>query len=607
LAGHQLQVGRECHGAEVRADTVLVHQRLAIIDMGLTGWQPMSTPDGRYHIVYNGEIYNYLELRRDLERLGHRFRSTSDTEVLLLAYASWGIAAFRRLVGMFALAVLDSQQRTLLLARDFFGIKPLYYARWRDGHAFASEIKALLDLPGVGRTINPHRLYAYLRHGTTDHGAGSLLREVRQLPAAHWLELPMDGQPLADPVRYWDLDLSARSDLSLPAAADQLRELFLESVRLHLRSDVPVGVALSGGIDSSSIALSVRHLTGPSQELHTFSYIADDPRLSEEHWVDLAGTAAGAVVHKVCPSVDDLAQDFERLVTAQDEPFGSTSIYAQFRVFQRAQQVGVKVMLDGQGADELLGGYRGYLAVRLASLLRQKRWAEASAFFRRASTWPESGRRWLAMSTVGHFVPTRLQPSARRLVGRDLLPDWLNARWFAERGVGVGTGLATSGTGELREALYRALSEANLPALLRYEDRNSMIFSIESRVPFLTPALADFLLSLPEAYLIDADGASKAVFRRAMRGIVPDAILDRREKVGFETSEWAWLTGLRPWVEQTLAGDQARRIPALSLDGMQRAWQSRLDGQHPVRSVDSPVWRWINLIAWSGRFDVAFD
>jgi asparagine synthase (glutamine-hydrolysing) len=606
LTGDVVRLDRRCPEPGLDAQVAIVHQRLAIIDLTETGWQPMSSRDGRFHIAYNGEVYNYIELRAELEQAGYAFRSTSDTEVVLNAYAHWGAAAFTRFVGMFALAILDRRRRTLLLARDAFGIKPLYYASWRDGFAFASEVGCLLELPGVSRDVNPRRLFAYLRDGLTDHGAETLLQDVQQLPAAHWLEVAIDTPaPAAAPVRYWDLATlpGERQDLTLDHAAEELRELFLANIRLHLRSDVPVGIALSGGLDSSAIALAVRHATGPGQEIHAFSYIADDPRLSEERWVNLVGSVANAVTHKVRPDGRELWHDFDRLSVAQGEPFGSTSIYAQYRVFEAAHQSGIKVMLDGQGADELLAGYRGYFAVRLASLLKQQRWTDAVDFFRAARTWPGAGSRWLAIRAAGRFVPEELQWAARRVAGRDTIPNWLNGEWFAERGVSMQPPALSPCT--LRDELLRALTRTSLPALLRYEDRNSMAFSIESRVPFLTTQLAEFVLSLPAEFLIAPDGTSKAVFRRAMRGIVPDAILARRDKVGFETSERNWLLAVGPRVEELIALG-ASGIPALNLAGVQRMWHARLDRHAPMRSTDSPVWRWINLIRWSGALDVSF-
>jgi len=586
------------------AEAALAHRRLSIIDLTEAGRQPMASADGRYYIVFNGEIYNYLELREELEGLGHTFHSRSDTEVLLTACARWGTAALSRLVGMFAFAVLDTQERRLLLARDFFGIKPLYYVEINGRFAFASELKVLLEFAGRPRRINPERLYQYLRYGYTDHGGETFLNGVRQIPPAHYLEVSLDRLDASEPVCYWDVDLTARADISFEEAARRTRELFLENMRLHLSSDVPVGTALSGGIDSSAIVLAMRELGGKDLDLHTFSYVADDAAVSEERWVDLVTQAAGTVAHKVRPVPEELLADLDSLIYSQDEPFGSTRIYAQYRVFRLAREAGIKVMLDGQGADEILGGYRFYLAARLASLIRQGRWVQAAAFLRRASKWPGAGKRWLLAWSGEYLLPQRWQTVARRWVGKDLMPSWMNAAWFRDRGV-EGRAINYSRTGNvLKGHLYRSLISQNLPHLLRYEDRNSMAFSIESRVPFLTPKFVEFLFSLPEEYIIAPDGTSKAVFRAAMRGIVPDAILDRRDKLGFVTPERGWMAALYPWVERTLQSETAARIGALNLDEAARVWNEyKATGDH----FSMRVWRWINLIEWARWFDVSFD
>jgi asparagine synthase (glutamine-hydrolysing) len=603
LSGDKVRRGRGDPGDEP-AQVVLVHRRLSILDLSAAGWQPMSSADGRLHLVFNGEIYNYLELRRELEQLGHIFHSRSDTEVLLQALAAWGRGALTRLVGMFAFALVDTRRRTLLLARDFFGIKPLYYAWPAGGFAFASEIKALLDLPGIKRQANPHRLYEYLRFGLTDHGGHTLFAPIRQLPAAHYLEVPLDRAAQPEPIRYWQVDPAERLDLSLEEAGRRLRELFLDSVRLHLRSDLPVGAALSGGIDSSAIVAAMRYLE-PRLDLHAFSYVADDAAVSEERWIDTAGQAARAVVHKVQPRPEELVEDLDRLVHQQDEPFGSTSIYAQDRVFRLARQAGITVMLDGQGADEMLAGYRPYLAARLASLLRQGRLRRAHSFWKRAARLPGSGgRKHLLLHAASLAVPPGLKRWGLHLTGRTRMPIWLNSSWFADRGVKALPRRAPVRAADmLRQALWQSVAETSLPMLLRYEDRNSMAYSIESRVPFLTPALVSFVLRLPEDHLIGRDGTSKNVFRLAMRGLVPDSVLDRRDKIGFATPEQRWLGTLGPWVERALKSDAARQVAALNIAAMTCEWQAVREGKKPF---DSRLWRWVNLIRWAERFDVNF-
>jgi asparagine synthase (glutamine-hydrolysing) len=598
----EVHKGRDWPTEATGPGVVLVHRRLSILDLAETGWQPMSSADDRFHLVFNGEIYNYVELRRELQALGHSFVSTSDSEVLLAAWAQWGRAVLPRLVGMFAFAVLDTRERTVTLARDFFGIKPLYYAVTPRGLAFASEIKSLLPLSGERPGVNPQRLFEYLRFGLTDHGDETLFANVRQLPAAHCLVVPLEAPAGGRAERYWEVDLAPRTDLSFGQAAERMRELFLESVALHLRSDVPVGAALSGGIDSAAIVMAMRHLD-PALEIHTFSYIADDPALSEERWIDLVGGAAGAVVHKIHPQPEELSRDLEHLIFVQDEPFGSTSIYAQHRVFQLAHEVGIKVMLDGQGADELLGGYPSYRAARLASLLRQGRWVEAARFAGHAGRQPGMRPGRLALVALGLLTPPTLQGYGEGLLGDGLTPAWLERRWFAERGVRFRVPRRNYGRDMLRNRLHHTLVEANLPMLLRYEDRNSMSFSIESRVPFLTPALASFVLSLPEEYLISPEGETKSVFRAAMRGIVPDAILDRRDKIGFATPEQRWLRTLEPWVGAILHPDRIAGLPALAGAQVGRDWEQVRCGR---RRFDFRTWRSINLVRWAERFDVDF-
>ncbi|HBB35148.1 MAG TPA: asparagine synthase (glutamine-hydrolyzing) [Cyanobacteria bacterium UBA8803] len=586
----------------VEGEVLLVHHRLSILDLSKAGWQPMSSQCKRYHIVFNGEIYNYLELRAELEAHGHIFHSHSDTEVLLTAYSHWGVECLNRLVGMFAFAILDTQERKLFLARDFFGIKPLYYTLWQGGFAFASEIHPLLDFPGVSRKVNPQRLYDYLRFGLTDRGGETLLADIKQLSAAHYLEIKLDNPMPIEPLCYWQVDLNKRADLSFDEAANRLRELFLESIRLHLRSDVPIGTALSGGIDSSAIVMAMRYLE-PSLEIHTFSYIASDPALSEERYVDIVGKSAHAVMHKVQLESRELVADFKYLIQAQGEPFGSTSIYAQHRVFGLAREAGIKVMLDGQGADEILGGYICYKGARLASLLKQNRWAEAYQFMRVASATPGMGSWLLWQWAINYMLPTQIQVLGRQLVGKDLNPPWLNTSWFKERNTSPSLFDYTGNKTVLRESLYDSLRET-LPSLLRYEDRNSMAFSIESRVPFLTPALVSFMFALPEEYIVSPDGTSKAVFRRAMKEIVPNSILDRKDKIGFATPEFSWLNSLKPWVEYTLRSEVAAQIPALNCKKLEQEWNLILTGK---RLFNFNAWKWLNLIEWSSQFEVIYE
>jgi asparagine synthase (glutamine-hydrolysing) len=312
----------------------------------------------------------------------------------------------------------------------------------------------------------------------------------------------------------------------------------------------------------------------------------------------LASHAAGAQIFKTRPKAEELLDDLRRIVELQDEPFTTTSIYAQYKVFQLIHRQGVKVVLDGQGADELLGGYSNYQGARFASLIHQRRWGAACRFWK-AATASAHGRRLLFYA--GEFLlPSYLQSPFRYWLGKDLVPAWIERSWFIKRGVSLVPPRSLSR--RFQEELANSV-EVNLQPLLRYEDRNSMAFSIESRVPFLTPEMVNFIFSLPEEYIIAPDGTSKAVFRRAMRGVVPDGILDRRDKVGFETPEQHWLRALQPWVEKTFRSQAARRIPALRPMILAAASKASLQGR---QRFGWQFWRCLNLIHWSEMHQVQF-
>jgi asparagine synthase (glutamine-hydrolysing) len=581
------------------ADFALGHRRLSIIDLSVGGHQPMSDPAARWWISFNGEIYNYRELRGELQAAGHEFRTTSDTEVLLRAWLAWGEAMLPRLVGMFAFALFDTATAELVLGRDPFGIKPLYYT-WAGGtFAFASEIKALLALPGIERRANAGELLQYLRYGERTAGGATMFEGIELLPAAHLMRVVRGRAPRAEPRRYWQLDASRHSPLDFGSAVTRVRGLFEASVALHMRSDVPVGSCLSGGLDSTAIAMAAQRHLGPGLDLHAVSFIADDAETSEERYVD---QVPGVIVHKVVPRAVEVVHDLPRLLDCQELPFGSTSIYAQFRVFQLAASLGLKVMLDGQGGDEVFAGYYFLIGARLTSLLARGRFVAARRVLAAA---PRNARpllmRMLA-TAVGRLAPARLQAIGARMLGEPPFPDWLAPAWFRARGLAPTTRAHGRGRDALHQELQLGIEHLTLPHLLRYEDSSSMYFSIESRVPFCVPELAELALSLPEEYLISDSGSTKHVFREAMHGIVPEEII-RREKVGFLAPERRWLNELRPWLAQVLAGDALAAAPFLSAAGVRASVEAALssDGRWPAH-----VWRVLNLLEWAKHYRVAW-
>lgn len=578
----------------------LGHARLSIIDLTEGGLQPMHGGDGRYAIVFNGEIYNYKELRGELEALGCRFASDSDTEVLLAAWMVWGAACLPRLVGMFAFVVLDREASTLTCVRDVFGIKPFFYAKEGEDFLFASEVPALVALKSSRAQLDWQRAYDYLVHGDYDSGPETFFAGISHLPPGHMFVVDLAQRSVGAATRWWTPQIAERNDISFKEAADRVRENFLQSIRLHLRSDVPLGAALSGGVDSSAVVCAMRHVE-PDLPIHTFSYIAAGSSVNEEKWADLVNQHVGAISHKVVVAPEELARDLDDMIRVQGEPFGSTSIYAQYRVYQLAKEKGITVTLDGQGADEMLAGYNGYPGPRMRSLLETGHLLEAAQFLSNWSTWPDRSRLQGLKLTVAEMTDGALYQALRRLSGRAPLPPWIDGDVLAEGGVSLRhprqrPELDVRGRRVMAE-LAHSLTKRGLSSLLRHGDRNSMRFSVESRVPFLTLEQAELLLSLPEHYLISRKGETKSVFRAAMRGIVPDAILDRKDKIGFQTPEQLWLTSMAGTVREWLRADIG--LPFLEQAEILREFEDIIGGR---KAFSWQVWRWINFIRWHQHF-----
>jgi asparagine synthase (glutamine-hydrolysing) len=555
LTYNNSKINRGRDDIKVEGQVILSHQRLSIIDLSEAGWQPMVSECKRYSISYNGEVYNYLELKEELKCLGYTFISQTDTEVIINSWKEWGIDCVKRFKGMFAFSILDSESERIYIVRDFFGIKPAYYCKWSNGWGFGSSINALKALKGVSRKKNNQNVYEYLRFGISDRGKDTLYENIKQVLPGTLIEIDINSLEIVNEHKFWQLKPVIDTKISFGEAVKKTRNLFLQSVKLHMRSDVSLGAALSGGIDSSAIVCSIRHLY-PEKEIHTFTFVSEDEKKSEEKWADIVNIQTNSISHKIKPKSKDLLLEIDDLCKAQEEPFGSTSIYAQYKVYENAKAAGIKVMLDGQGADELLGGYLYYQGARLATMLSKCQLYASWQFLNQSKVLNERNF-WLLLKMTGpYLLPENLIPVIRKIIGKSVVPQWLNKDWMERNRIKSRTGSMNKikGLGYLNSHLIDSTKQfANL---LRYADRNSMYHSIESRVPFLLPDFAEFLLSLPENYLINDQGVTKYVFREAMRGIVPDPILDRHDKIGFEVSQNLWFSQLQEWIMNVLLSDK---------------------------------------------------
>lgn len=587
----------------------LGHRRLSILDLSVLGHQPMCTADRRHWIVYNGEVYNYRELHEELARLGHDFRSRSDTEVILAAYAQWGADCLRHLNGMWAFAIYDAEAAELFVARDRFGIKPLYYWVTPDGtFCFASEIKQFMAVPGWNAILNRQRAYDFLAWGLTDHTDETMFAGVYQLRPGQYLRVPIarvaaDADGRVTTQQWYDLQPAVFTGSFEDAAAECAR-LLTESVQLMLRADVPVGSCLSGGIDSSSIVCIMNHLLREQDAAalqKTFSACADVERFDERKWIEQVVRATGVDAHYVYPSVDGLVANSSAIMWHQDEPYGSTSIYAQWCVFRLAAEHGVKVMLDGQGADEAFAGYHSFFSPYFAALLRSgdvvKLWESLRAN-RQLHGYTE-GRALLR--TFMLLLPPRSRNRLRVMFGTtDASPSWLQ---IGALGASPRDPLETLGRDlDSVQTMSRAqLTASNLQMLLHWEDRDSMAHSVESRVPFLDHRLVEFALGLPDDFKL-AGGMTKRVLRRGMSGILPDPIRDRIDKMAFVTPEESWM--------QEGGGGAFRARLQAAVDSSQgivsgeslKVFDDMIGGQRPFSTTP---WRLIAFGEWMSTFGVS--
>lgn len=567
----------------------LGHRRLAILDLTPAGHQPMIEDD-RFALTYNGEIFNYQEIKSELQQLGHVFHTTTDTEVLVKAWAAWGAAALDKFNGMFAFVLLDTKEEKLYAVRDRFGIKPLYYTECKSYTAFASEVKQLRVLPDYKFTLNAQVAYDYLCHSQLDHTDETFEEEIFQLAPGHYMEVDLSSHKQI--LHCWYVLKPTKWTGQDDEAIVQFAKLLKDSVRLRMRSDVPVGSALSGGLDSSTIVSLMREVLndeGLAQyPIKTITSCNEDKRYDEWEYAEESIKQVQAEAHQTFPSFEKLNKDIDRLIWHMDYPFASTSQFSQWCVFEEAKKNNLPVMLNGQGADEQLAGYGGNDMSLYIGLLNRGAWGELTkevkAYKEYKGQWPIG----FLLGAVQHRLPKafmNLVPDRYR-VFKQHAPAWLVKKGMKKR---------FAWPDSLNASLRNQIMQHPLPSLLRYEDRNSMAFSIESRVPFMDHRLIEFTMGLPEN-LVYRRGERKYILRQAFKGIVPDKILQRKDKMGFVSAEERWLKEEgKSWFEQKIMQAGIQHPDYINKEV---AMNQLMAIQNEKQSFDDAPWRIICFSLW---------
>lgn len=557
----QAHRGPDQQGIASEDGWLLAHRRLSIYDVSESGRQPLNYgPD--LSIVFNGAIYNFPELREQLRKEGFAFQSQTDTEVILAAYRAWGTGCFARFNGMWALAILDLSRRELVLSRDRIGIKPLYLHRAGGQLSFASEPLALRKTVGRGSELNLGVARDFLVHGWQDHRPESIWAGIRQFPAGHFAVCPLEQPEQLVFTQYYELPNATRQR---PEAElkEELNTLLTDSVRLRTRSDVGCGLTLSGGIDSSSIA----GLLGPGHR--TYSALFPGTPYDEQPFVEAVIRKTGLPNYSLYPSWQDFLAEYEACAAGQDQPLASAAVVIHYRLMRLVQQTGEKVILNGQGADEIGAGYDKFYGPYLREMRRRGTLHGLRATARVASQL--------------RMAPDKLAARLQRLTGNPAPTNFLTN--FDQLG---STPFRRSPDTDVLQTSVNLLTEVGLPVLLRHEDRSAMAFGIESRPPFLDYRLVDFLLAAPTDFKLK-NGVRKAGIRESLRPFLPEEVYARKRKLGFATPQHRWLEAhaefflgpIREYVNQP----NALLKPAAAAFA-QDVLSRRKTGHYPL------VWRW---------------
>jgi asparagine synthase (glutamine-hydrolysing) len=578
-------------------------KRLSIIDLSGKGVQPMQSSNNRYVIVFNGEIYNHLELKSLLISKGYKFRSKTDTEVLLNAWIEWGLESLKKINGMFAFSIFDKKEKKLILIRDPFGIKPLYYNVDNSSLNFCSELPLLLKLTAKKKLIDTQIVYNYLKNNYYDNSKNTFIKEINSLLPGHLIIFNLNNLKNSKQKKYWEPKIKQKK-IKYSDAKKKLRSLLLENIKLNMRSDVKTCVLLSGGLDSTAIVCAMKHIN-PNQKINTFSYIPNLKKISEEKYIDIVNKHCNSKAFKIKKDIFKNYNEINNILLKQGEPYGGGSVHASYNIYKHIKTKKFKVALEGQGADEIFAGYDSFIGQRLLSLLEKRKFVTAFQFAKKCSeTYQKSYLyAWKKMIILLH--PNIAIRCIQIIFNLKFIfkKPFINKFFVKNNNININNNkyfLNPKYKGErVKEALINSIQSNNLPALLRHGDRNAMAHSVENRVPFLSIPIVEFMLSLPEEYLISNTGLGKKIFKDSLKDIMPDTILDRTDKIGFEVDEQKWLNKNKKKIIEIIKNFDDDEIidKKVLLDKIKNISEQNITN-------NNIIWRCINFILWK---KIVFD
>lgn len=576
-------------------------RRLSILDLSINGHQPFFNSEKNVSLIFNGEVYNYIEIRDELIMKGYRFHTSTDTEVILNSYIEWGEDCLNKFNGMWGIAIYDMRKDILFCARDRFGVKPLYYCKDANSFVFASELKAIVEYFKTDKTfnkkINKKILHDYLINNFVDHTEKTFIENIQHLSPSHYIKIQGNDFKVK---RYFNItpetSFGNYCDTKFENIKNEFTELMFDSVKLRLRSDVTLGTCLSGGLDSSTVVSIINRLlidknidrSQIGERQKTFSAVYEDKAIDEREFIEEIVRQTNCDSHYVLPDNSDFISDVKEFIFQLDEPFGGTSPYAQWNVMRLARENNVTVLLDGQGGDESLGGYEIYFGFLYSNLARD------GNYFLLASELMKNFKKGLEISRRGlKYYMNAKNKNLKNAVSQYYNQDFLNKY--------SGDILDYRTSNNLNVKLYEDFSQYILPSLLRFEDRNSMKFSIESRTPFLDYRIIKLLFETEGVYKIH-NGWSKWILRNSMKNIVSDKIVWRKDKKGFPTPERKWMRKLKDNFIVTVKENHNDLSEFFDVDSIIKDYDNIISNPQ-IKSHF--LWKIYNLSVWKTAFNVS--